>query len=296
MPSYRRAVLAPLTLLASTTLDAQTPAPCDPNRTPFGVEASRSFCSLTVRPVPLEAKLPSTLPHWTGYMDVDVTVVVNSYGAVDRRWTQAWTYSYGSFGVPGYKMEDSMMVALKQFRFSPGLAGDTAVRAAARIHLFTRGAPDTLPAISSWRYVSGPREGAYDGDTLYLDWTPAAPFPVGTPAEIGTAIATALAELRTTSLYVRMAREDDMQLWTGCSVIGKTIPDAPAVEAWLRNAGVPLAGESNCASLLPRHAVTWTGVFRITPTAYMVRYIAPAYTDGKCRIERVTGGWKALCR
>ncbi len=296
MPSYRREILTALALFAATTLGAQAPPSCDPDRSPFGVDGARAFCSLTARPVPLEAKLPSTLPHWTGYMDVDATVVVNPYGYVDRRWTQAWQYSYGSFGVPGYKMEDSMMVALARFRFSPGFAGDTAVRSAARIHLFTRGAPDTLPAISSWRYVAGARDGVRDSDTLYLDWTPEAALPSGTPADVGTAIATALAELRMTSLYIRMAHEDEMQLWTGCSVVGKTISDAPAVEAWLRVAGVALAGEGNCASLLPRHAVTWTGVFRITPTAYMVRYIAPGNTGGKCRIERLASGWKGQCR
>jgi hypothetical protein len=294
MPVHRRALVAVLALIASGTVRAQAPADCDPRQSPPGTsgngDVSRSFCSITRRPMPLELNIPSTMPHWTGSASVHAMLVVTSYGTVDRRLTRPWSCGGGPFGVRGIAWCDSILTAVAQFRFTPGFAGDTAVRVALGIDLVTRGAPDTVPAVGNWRYVVGSR----GGDTLYLDWTAAAALPVGTPTDIGAAIAVAIAELRVTELRGGW-HERDAVLWTGCSAVGAQIPQAPAVQVRLRGAGVALAGEGSCAPLQRRHAVEWTRAFRIAPSVWMLRFVAPNDEGGKCRVERLATGWTAAC-
>jgi hypothetical protein len=294
MSARRRALGAVIALVASCTLRAQAPASCDPRQSPPGTsgngDVSRSFCSITRRPMPIDASIPSTFPPWTGYASVHAMLVVTSYGTVDRRLTRPWSCGGGPFGVRGIDWCDSMLVAVAQFRFTPGFAGDTAVRVALGLDVVTRGAPDTVPAVGNWRYVVGSR----GGDTLYLDWSAGAALPVGTPADIGAAIAVAVAELRVTELRGGW-RERDAVPWTGCSAVGAQVPQAPAVHRWLSGAGVAIAGEGSCAPLRRQHAVEWTRAFRIAPSVWMLRFIAPNSGGGKCRVERMAAGWTAAC-
>lgn len=294
MRLVRCAALGLLSGLAGHALGAQAATACVAADYPppaWDFESvARMICWLTTRPIPIDTTRPATLGRYSGTLSMHVMVVVTSYGSVDRDRTRIATANLSGAGARGPELGDSMMFALSRYRFVPALAGDTPVRSAHWVDIVARSAPDTIPAVSNWRFVVG----VHGTDTLRLEWTPTTPLPAAAPSELGRAIAAALAELRTTHTFANY-RDRDAAPWTGCIAIAKTITGGSAVEAWLRTAGVQLSGEGACGRFSAGNAVQWTRAFRTAPAVYTLIFTAPVHSGGRCHVALVDGAWTGSC-
>jgi hypothetical protein len=257
--------------------------PANPSNPP---DWSPKVC--TRRPTPIETNLRATVPQWINSSHASVLLVLRTDGTVDQDRTRLWSAGGLAEVAHGFSLADTMMAVLPRLRFTPALVGDSAVRSALDLEITTPGAPDSVPAVPAWRYVMGPQ----GQDTLYLDWALEAPLPLGNPEEVSQALAVAVAELRTKPVFVFRGR--DGPLWTGCSVIGKDVPNATAIASRLASMGVPLHGQGRCAAYPQGLAAVWTRAFRIGPSLYVFRFTGPNMT-GRCRVSRGNGGWIAGC-
>ena len=221
--------------------------------------------------------------------DGDLLLVIGPDGVVDSALTKFdFCSARVSFGDAAWPYAETL-AALRRIPFTPGAAGDTAVRAGISVKVLIPEGPDTLPAAIRWRYAVGDTS-----DTMHAEWVRGPAMPVGATRDVAAVLLAATAELRVTKLW------DGRSAWGGCVALGPALHDVAALEARLRDAHAMLGTNAECAKQDPWRALIFRRVFRLDDRTWTVQFDYPHAADvyaipSRCRVERIQKGWTAGC-
>jgi hypothetical protein len=275
---------------------ASKPARCDTLYRPFHDRLKNGMaynvCAVDAPPRPTAATFLAEFPHWSGDFMESITLVVDSDGQVDStalQRTGGADWSLLAERTPA-SVAGPTMASVRSIRYRPAIRRGERVRAAIHVVLLASSAPDSLPAVATWRYLVG--AGV---DTMQLEWAAGTPLALGDAEATAAVLLVAAAELRVSPMDFR----DRARGWNGCSWIAETLPYAAAVRERLRRSGLALSGDSRCPVSDDPYGVRWTALFRASDTKYVARFTYPAGMDGRmtgrCWVERIERGWQAGC-
>ncbi len=285
-------VLAPAVSMSQAS--AAKPAKCDSLYVSFFTMKNEAYntCAVDARPLPLATTIPSGVPYWLGEYEASMVFVVNDDGQVDSTTLDVSGSSGWQLGEQTpLSVAGDWKTAARKVKFSSGALRGAPVRTAVHLELAVPSAPDSVPAVATWRYIVGAKS-----DTMRLEWTAGNPLTPGGAGATAAALLAAMAELRVT----RMDYRGRPRGWNGCSDIAVTFPYAEAMRESARKAGIALSGDPRCPVSDDPNNVRWTALFRVSESEFVLRVTYPVGLDGwaraRCWVARIENGWRAGCR